>query len=186
MRIGFGITSLAVMALSTWALSTRADDEKISPEHLPAAVKKAIKKKFHKAEIQRASKEVEDGTTTYEVSLEVEDRPVDVTLSADGSILEIEKVIPFEQVPARVKQALAKKYPAAKITKVEAVTRGEDGPAVYEIAISTEIVLDAKGNFVDATDEDETPSAKAKKPKKHDAEDDDDERGEKATKGRDR
>jgi hypothetical protein len=182
MRIGFGITSLAVLVVLTCACSTRADDEKISAENLPAAVKKTIKKKFPKAEIEKAAKEVEDGKTTYEVLLEIDDRPIEVAFNADGAILEIERVIPFDQVPARVKKALAKKYPAAKITKVEAVTKGEDGPTVYEIVINTEVVLDAKGKFVKAAaEEDEKPSAKGKKPKKDEDDDDDedDKKGEK-------
>ena len=52
----------------------RADEEKIAVDKLPAAVKKAIKNKFPKAEIEKASKEVEDGKTTYEVELEIKDR----------------------------------------------------------------------------------------------------------------
>ena len=64
---------------------------------LPAAVKKAIKKKFREAEIEKATKEVEDGKTTYEVLLEIGDRPVEVAFKADGTILEIEKEIPFDK-----------------------------------------------------------------------------------------
>ena len=183
MRNRIGIVSATFYVISTMAMMARADDEKISVESLPAAIKKAIKKKFHKAEIEKAAKEVEDGKTTYEVLLEIDDSPVDVAFKADGTILEIEKVISYERLPDRVKKALAAKYPAAKIEKIEAVTKGEDGPTVYEIAIKTEVVLDAKGKFVGTTEEDdEKSSAKAKKTKKHDDDDDDDEKGEKGHK----
>jgi Putative beta-lactamase-inhibitor-like, PepSY-like len=185
MRKRIGMVAVSMFALSTLAVVARADDEKVSVKSLPAAVKKAIEKKFHKAEIEKATKEVEDGETTYEVMLEVDDHPVDVALKADGTILEIERTIPFNKLPAGVKKALEAKYPGAQIEKVEAVTKGEDGPEVYEIAIKTEVVFDAKGKVVKADDEDdEKPSAKAKKPKKHNDKDDDDdhEKGEKGHK----
>ncbi len=172
-RIRIAFTSLAAFSLMT--LIARADEKAISVGDLPAAVKKAIKKKFPKAEIEKASKEVEDGKTTYEVLLEIEDKPVDVAFKTDGTILEIEKEISFTQLPAKVKQAFKAKYPGAKVEKVEEVTRGEDGPAVYEIAIKTEVVLSANGKVVNAKeDDDEKPSAKAKKSKKEDDDDDDD------------
>jgi hypothetical protein len=177
MRKQIGMATTTLLALSTMAFMARADEEKISVENLPAAVKKAIKKKFPKAEIEKATKEVEDGKTTYEVLLEIEDRPVDVALKADGTILEIERAIPLEELPARVKKSLAAKYPGAKIEKVEMVTKGEDGPPVYEIALKTEVVLTAKGKVVrtkQKEEDDEKPSAKAKKSKKADDDDDDD------------
>jgi Putative beta-lactamase-inhibitor-like, PepSY-like len=185
MRKQIGMATMTLFALSTMAFMARAGEEKISVKDLPAAIKKAIKKKFPKAEIEKAAKEVEDGKTTYEVLLEINDHPVDVAFKADGTILEIEREIPFKQLPNQVKKALAARYPEAKIEKVEMVTKGEDGPAVYEIAIKTEVVLTAKGKFVQAKEEDdEKPSAKAKKSKKgDDDEDDDDEKGEKGEKG---
>ena len=84
---------------------------------------------------------------------------------------------PLRRAPARVKKALAAKYPGAKIEKVEKVTKGEDGPPVYEIALKTEVVLTAKGKVVRAKEkeeDDEKPSAKAKKSKKDEDDDDDD------------
>ena len=61
----------ALLGLSMLAVAARAGEEKISAEKLPAAVKKAVKKKFPEAKIRGAAKEVEDGKTTYEVELKV-------------------------------------------------------------------------------------------------------------------
>jgi hypothetical protein len=185
MRKRLGMATLTLFTLSTMAFMARADEEKISVEKLPAAIKKAIKKKFPKAEIEKATTEVEDGKTTYEVLLEVDDRPVDVAFKADGTILEIEREIPIKEIPAKVAKAFAAKYPGAKIEKVEVVTKGEDGPAVYEMTIKTEVVFTAKGKLVKAKEkeeDDDKPAAKAKKSKKDDDDDDDD--GEKDKKGK--
>jgi hypothetical protein len=179
-RSAMGI--IAFVGLSILVVPARADEEKIPVDKLPAGVRKAVKSKFPKAEIENASKEVDDGETIYEVELEIKDRSVDVTLKADGTILEIEREIPFDEVPKAVKKALAARYPKAKIEKVEEVTKGENGQVRYEVAITTEVVLTAKGKIVKAKgeeEEDERPTAKVKKSKKEkdeDDEDDDDER----------
>jgi hypothetical protein len=169
----------ALLGLSLLAVAARAGEEKIPAGKLPSAVKKAVQKKFPDARIRGAAKEEEDGKTTYEVELTVKGRSVDVALDAEGKILEIEKEVPVSRLPAAVQKKLAAKYPGAKIEKAEEITRGEDGPVRYEVAIKAEVVLTAKGKIVRPTEDgedDEKPSAKArKKEKKEDKDDDDDE-----------
>jgi hypothetical protein len=178
MRSRLGMCGAAFLGLVATAVSLQADEEKIPAENLPAAVKKAVKKKFSEARIRGAAKEVEDGVTTYEVELNVEGRSVDLALKADGTILEIEKEVPVSELPKAVRKKLAARYPGAKIEKAEEIIKGEDGPVRYEVAIKAEVVLTAKGKIVKAEEEDEDddrPSAKAKKKDKDDDEDDDDE-----------
>jgi Putative beta-lactamase-inhibitor-like, PepSY-like len=179
MRKRIMIGAVAVLGMSVLIVAAKADEEKVPIDKLPSAVLKAVKRKFPKAEIERATKEVEDGTTTYEIELEIKDRSVDVSLKADGTILEIEREVPIEELPKAVKKKLAAKYPNAKIEKAEEVTKGEDGPVRYEVAIRTEVVLTEKGKIVQAKEEDdEKPSANSKKPKEDkDDDDDDDEKG---------
>jgi Putative beta-lactamase-inhibitor-like, PepSY-like len=158
-------------------MPARADEEKVSVDKLPTAVKKALKRKFPKAEIEKATKEVEDGNTVYEVELEIKDRSVDVSLKADGTILEIEREVPADELPEAVRKKLAASYPKAKIEKAEEVTKGEDGPVRYEVAITTEVVLTANGKIVQAEEEAEDekkPTTQAKKSKKDKEDDDDD------------
>ncbi len=157
-RCGTGLAAL--LGLSMLAGASHADEEKIPVEKLPAAVTKAVKKKFPKARIQAASREVEDGATTYEVELKVEGRSVDLALNADGKILEIEKEIPVNELPKAVTKRLAARYPGATIVKVEEITKGEDGPVHYEVAIKAEVVFTAKGKIVRPRggDEEETRS----------------------------
>ena len=118
--------------------------------------------------------------TTYEVMLKVKGRSVDVAMKADGTILEIEKEIAVDDLPRAVRKTLSAKYPKAKITKAEAITKGEDGPVRYEVVITTEVVLNAKGKIAGASakeeedDDDEKPKAEGKRSKKDDNDDDDD------------
>ncbi|HZW30293.1 MAG TPA: PepSY-like domain-containing protein [Isosphaeraceae bacterium] len=172
MRTQCGMGVLALFGVSVLVGAARAGEEEVPVDKLPAAVKKAIKAKFPKAEIEEATREVEDGTTTYEVKLEVNDRSIDIALKANGTILEVEKEIPFSKLPKAVKKALAARYPQAKIQKVEEVTKGKDGPLLYEIAIQAEVVLTAKGK---AVHERAKPAAKAKQSKDEDEDQDEDE-----------
>jgi hypothetical protein len=179
MRNRFRTGLAALTGLSVLAVTALAAEEKISPKKLPAAVRKAVKKKFPEAKYRGAAKEVADGKTTYEVELTVEGRAVDAIMSPEGKILEVEREVPVAKLPAAVKKALAAKYPDAKIEKAEMLTKGEDGPLHYEIVIKTEVVLTPKGKVVGATEEDEDdekPSAKAKSKKDKDDEDEDDEK----------
>ena len=143
---------LGILAMATVSL---ADEEKIPVKELPRAVLKTVKEKFDKAEIKGAAKEEEDGKTTYEVMLKVKGRSVDVAMKADGTILEIEKEIDADDLPKAVRKTLSGMYPKAKITKAEAITKGEDGPISYEVVITTEVVLNAKGKIAGAKEEDD-------------------------------
>ncbi|SIO41638.1 Putative beta-lactamase-inhibitor-like, PepSY-like [Singulisphaera sp. GP187] len=145
-----------------------ADEESIPVDKLPAAVLKATKAKFPTAKIEEASKEVEDGVTTYEVELKVDGHAVDLALKADGTILEIEKEVAVEKLPEAVKATLAAKFPNVKIKKAEEITKGDTGAVSYEVIVgSKEVVLDAKGKIVkteedDDDDEKEATPAKSK------------------------
>jgi hypothetical protein len=204
MRNRYGTSLAALLGLAILAGTSQADEEKIPVEKLPAAVTKAVKRKFPKARIQAASREVEDGATTYEVELKVEGRSVDLALNADGKILEIEKEVPVNELPRAVAKRLAARYPGARIEKVEEITRGEDGPVHYEVAIKAEVVFTAKGKIVkpkgadeeddkpaakakEKDEEDDKPAAKAKKKKeKEEDEDEDDEDDDRKVKGKER
>jgi hypothetical protein len=177
MRNLFVMGIVSVLGLAVVVIPARADEEKVPVDKLPTAVKKALKRKFPKAEIEKATKEVEDGNTVYEVELEIKDRSVDVSLKADGTILEVERELPADELPKAVRKKLAARYPKAKIEKAEEVTKGEDGPVRYEIAITTEVVLTAEGKIVQPEEEAEDekkPTAQAKKSKKDKEDDGDD------------
>jgi hypothetical protein len=164
-------TIFGTLAMATVSL---AGEEEISVKKLPKAVLKAVKEKFPKAEIIGAAKEVEGGKTTYEVLLKAKGRGIDVAMKADGTILEIEKEVSVDELPKAVKKALSAKYPNAKIAKVEVLTKGEGGPVNYEVSLTTEVVLSAKGKIAGAgakeegDDDDDKPKAEGKKSKKDD------------------
>lgn len=142
---------LAILGFSTAAVAVRAEEEKIAPDKVPAAVLKAVKEKFPKAEIKKAEKETEDGKTTFEIGLVDGKHKIDVALKEDGTILEIEKEIPAADLPKPVADALKAKYPKAKVAKAEEITKGKKKS--FEVHLkdddkSLEAVLDPSGKIL--------------------------------------
>ena len=139
---------LAIVASATIAL---AQEQEISCNAVPAAVRAAFEKAFPKATIKECAKEVEKGKTAYEISsLEGRTRR-DVLFSGDGTLIVIEEAIAMQSAPDPVQQAVRKMYPSSEIVLAEKITR--DGAVLYEFKVRhrgkvVETVFDPSGNEV--------------------------------------
>lgn len=158
MKGSMTIATLAAFAAPFFSLAAGADEEKVPLDKVPAAVTKAVKDKFPKAEIKEASKEVEDGVTKFEVALMDAGRNVDMTMKEDGTVLEVEKEIAEADLPKAVADAFKTKYPKAKINMAEEVSK--EGKSLYELHFkdgekTKEAVYDPAGKLVEEEDGDE-------------------------------
>jgi hypothetical protein len=146
------------------ALPVKAEEKKISPGELPEAVIKAVKKRFHAAEIRGASKETGKKGTVFEVALKRGREELEVSLNPEGKILEIESKIDVKDLPEHIRKSIKHKYPGAKLTKVEKIQKGDEEPS-YEVVVapkSFEVKVDHHGKLAgdrkdgdDDEDEDE-------------------------------
>lgn len=142
----------AAAVLVVLAGTARADEEKVPLNKLPRAVVDAVKAKYPGAELKGAEKEVEKGKTYYEVALTHKGKKLEVTLTPEGKIVEVEKEITARDLPAPVTEGIEAKYPKAKIKRAEEITKG--GKTLYEALIETadkkkfEVVLDPTGKIV--------------------------------------
>ena|SRR5262245_30659879 len=139
---------LAILASATSAL---AEEQEISCDAVPRAVRAAFEKAFPKATIKECAKEVEKGKTAYEISSTEGGTHRDVLFYADGRLIVIEEAIPIESTPDPVQRAVRKMYPGGEITLAEKITR--DGAVLYEFRVKlrgkhVEVVFDASGNEV--------------------------------------
>ena len=155
-RIGFGMTAAFTMA--ALAMAARADEEEVPLDKVPAAILKAVRDKFPKAELKEASRETEAGKTLFEVSLRHDGHNYDVTLREDATFAEIEKEIAAGDLPRPVSDAVRVKYPRAEVGKAEEVTKGET--KTFEIHLkdgdkTRELVLDAAGKILEEEEGDE-------------------------------
>jgi uncharacterized membrane protein YkoI len=136
---------LVAVILATAAC--RADEVKIALDQLPKAVVEGLKAKYPNAELVGAVKENEDGKTVYEVKIKNNGEKLEVTLSAEGKVLEeekdgdkgdkkeenkAEKVAP-DKLPKAVADAIKARFPNGEITSAEKET--EDGKVVYDIEL---------------------------------------------------
>src|SRR4051794_19102531 len=98
-----GLVALVVSVLVVLpSLAVRADEEKVALDKLPKAVVAAVKKKFPGAKLVSAEKEKKDKQILFEVRIKDGEQNVEVTLTPEGKIVEIEKEITTQNLPKGV------------------------------------------------------------------------------------
>jgi len=163
MRKSRCLVAAMVVGLAASVAYVRADEEKVPLDKLPEAVTAAVKKRFDGAELIAASKEVEGGKTTYEVTLRHDGHKIDVDVTPEGSITGMEKEIAAKDLPKGVSETLDKSYAGATLQRIEEIIKvqdGKDSVANYEILLETsakkrlEVVIKPDGKV--AKEEDKT------------------------------
>jgi hypothetical protein len=137
--------------------SLRADEVKVPLDKLPKPVVEAVKKRFPQAELVEGSKETTKDKTEFEVSVKNKGQKIDITLTAEGAILGLEKEIAAKNLPKAVATALKEKHPKAVYKIIEEVFKVKDGKetfAYYEVLLQTadnqtlEVLLGADGKII--------------------------------------
>jgi uncharacterized membrane protein YkoI len=113
-----------------------AQEKKIKRSDLPPAVEKTVAAQSEGATIKGFSTEKEKGQTLYEVELMVNGHSKDISMAADGSIVEIEEQVVLDSLSADVKAGLQTKAGKGKILKVESLTK-KGKLVAYEAQVET-------------------------------------------------
>jgi hypothetical protein len=129
---------VAVLAAGLLLLAgtASAQEKKIKRSDLPPAVEKTVAAQSTGATIRGFSTEKENGQTIYEAELTVNGHSKDISMTADGSIIEIEEQVSLDSLPAEVKAGLQAKAGSGKILKVESLTK-KDKVVAYEAKVET-------------------------------------------------
>ncbi len=149
---GWLAMNVFVSVLACLAVGADGKEEKVPLDKVPKAVLKAVKAKFKGAEVVGALTEKDNGKLVYEISLKQGKQKIDVSVTPDGKIVSIEKIIAVKDLPRPVTEAIDGKYPKAKIRTAEEVTEG--GKKSYEVLLVTadrekiEVVLDRTGKIL--------------------------------------
>lgn len=126
----------ATLAILTVGFQARAQEKKLQRSELPPAVRKTVDEQSKGAIVKGFSTEVEDGKKIYEVQLTVNGHAKDISMDAQGHVLEIEEETSLESLPVAVRDGLTKAAGKGTIRKVEALTK--NGKLVaYEAAVKT-------------------------------------------------
>jgi uncharacterized membrane protein YkoI len=116
--------------------SASAQEKKIKRSDLPPAVEKTVAAQSAGATIQGFSTEKENGQTLYEVEMTVNGHSKDVSMTADGSIVEVEEQVALDSLSPEVKAGLQAKAGSGKILKVESLTK-KNKLVAYEAKVET-------------------------------------------------
>jgi uncharacterized membrane protein YkoI len=136
---------------------SRAQESEIKLDEVPKPVMDSANAKFPGAKMREASKETEQGKTVYELSMTHENRKMDVTFEADGTLVLVETEVEEKDLPAAVLGAVKDKYPGSKIQLVESVKKGpevKNEVDYYEFHLTTadkksaEVEVDTTGKIL--------------------------------------
>jgi uncharacterized membrane protein YkoI len=154
------LAAAGVAGLVAASTAAPAGEERIELARVPAVVKAAATKAAPGVTWEKASKETEDGKTSYEVEgKNAAGKAVSVSATEAGKVEEVETEITLADVPAVVTQALKARRPNFDAEEVVSVARdckivayefeGDEGKKEYEVSVS------ADGKDVKATEEKE-------------------------------
>jgi len=130
------ISSFAVIAAMSLATTVVAQEKKIQRADLPSAVEKTVAAQTQGATIKGFSQEKENGQTLYEAETTVNGHSKDITIDANGALVEIEEQVALDSLPSTVKAGLQAKAGEGKIVKVESLTK-HDKIVAYEAKVQT-------------------------------------------------
>src|SRR5260370_29361884 len=128
-------TEILVLALSL-TLVVPAQEKRLKKSDLPPAVQKTADEQSQGAIVKGYASEKENGRLQYEVELMANGHSKDVTISPDGSVLEIEEEVSFDALPAAVRQGFQREAGKRKIGKVESITK-RGSLVAYEAQVNT-------------------------------------------------
>jgi len=117
--------------------TSSAQEKKIKRSDLPPAVEKTVAAQSTGATIKGFSTEKENGQTLYEAEMTVNGHSKDISMTADGSIVEIEEQVVLDSLSADVKAGLQTKAGKGKILKVESLTK-KGKLVAYEAKVDTD------------------------------------------------
>ena len=117
--------------------SASAQEKKIKRSDLPPAVEKTVAAQSQGATIRGFSTEKEKGQTLYEAEMTVNGHSKDISMTADGSIVEIEEQVALDSLSPEVKAGLQAKAGKGRILKVESLTK-KDKLVAYEAKVDTD------------------------------------------------
>jgi hypothetical protein len=122
MRCPQKLVGIALSILSLSVLS-HAAEKKISRSALPPPVAKTAEEQSKGANVRGYSQDTQKGQLEYEVEMTVNGHSRDVSIAADGRVLEVEEQVDMGTLPASVQLGLKQKAGKGSITKIESITR---------------------------------------------------------------
>jgi uncharacterized membrane protein YkoI len=148
---------IAVLGLLLGVAASWADEEKVPLDKVPAKVMRAVKARFPGAKLIKASKEKSGDGVVYDIELTHKGRKYEMDVKEDGTVLEVEKQVLFQEAPKTLVKTLKARYPRATIKvimEVNLVKGKKETPDHYEVTLETadkkelEVIVSLDGKTV--------------------------------------
>lgn len=160
---------MVLLAFVTNGATPVVDDE-IELKAVPAKVMAAVKTKFPNAVLKKAFKEVEDGKTMFEIEATESEKGLDLAVTPEGVITEVERELDPKALAEPILAAIAAKFPGSTIKGAESVETLKDGNTVKTIEATVidkdketyEVVLSPEGKILKSEEVDDDDDDKEK------------------------
>ena len=137
-----------VLALTLCSVSLSARDQVISEQQLPAAAKTFVKQYFKNRTVSLAKKDVDFGSTTYDVVL---NSGTKIEFNAKGEWKEVDcapAAVPSALIPSAIASYVKSNYADCQIVKIERYRSGFD----IELSNDLDFRFDKPGKFIRVDD----------------------------------
>jgi uncharacterized membrane protein YkoI len=156
MRRTIGMLGVSALMGLVVLAAVEAAGEKVAEKDIPKKVMDAVKARFPGAKITSAEKEKSGGDVIYDIELTHKGRKYEMDINEDGTVVEVEKEVLFQELPKRVAKALRAKFPKATIKVVMEVNKvkgNKEVPDHYEVTIETggktrEVIVSLDGKSI--------------------------------------
>jgi hypothetical protein len=152
MRAFVFVLATALLSFPASAQQIPAKSETIQIQDVPKEVVDAVKTKFPDAQMQKAKKKVDNGKTFFGIGLTSKGTEHSLLLTPKGKIVELKKVIPASELPAKVAETVYASYPNSTTKKAEKVTEYKEEKS-FKVEVVTsdkqtkKLVVDAEGKI---------------------------------------
>jgi len=138
----FHIWTVALLLTGVIASQAQGQEKEPKEKHLkhadlPAAVQRTADEQSKGATVKGYSQETENGSVEYEVEMTVNGHSRDVSIAADGSVVEIEEEVALSSLAAEVREGLQRLAGSGTIGKVESLTK-QGSIVAYEAHVTKE------------------------------------------------
>src|SRR5215813_2154155 len=134
-KVLLGLSFIPILAIAScanaWSGQGLTKAQKVTASQFPAAVKQAIKDNCPNCTIAKATREVENGVTIYDIEFKNGQGEMDV--AEDGTVVDRETVVQTKDTPPPALEAIRKGAGGGKITQIakdEIRAELKDGTAI--------------------------------------------------------
>lgn len=150
-RIGRGVAGILVCTSMIGCVS-HSGEKNLPPDQVPQAVMDSLRNKFPDLAVKKASTERENGQDIIEVAFSARGGSYEAESTPRGKLIAIDRMVEVRDLPGAVTHAIHEKYPDAKITSAEEVTKN-DAIAYHEVNIVSgsqrmELQVDPAGKII--------------------------------------